>query len=373
MAPDIPQNSPQAKVLAHKAEIEAAMACVLASGWYILGEEVAAFEREFAAFLDVRHAVGVASGTDAIHIALRDLGVGSGNLVATVSHTAVATVAATELAGAVPLLVDIEPETYTMDPASLKTVMSRKVKAIIPVNLYGHPAALASILKIAESYGAAVIEDCAQSHGAKFDGRATGTWGRVGAFSFYPTKNLGALGDGGRVVTSDTELAAKIRSLREYGWRERYVSSEAGLNSGLDEMQAAILRVKLRYLEGENARRREIASWYGELLAGLPLTMPTVAEPGTHVFHQYVVRTARRDALREHLRQSGIGALIHYPVPVHLQPAYRDRVMRAESLATTEAAAREVLSLPMYPELRRDQVERVCAAVRGFFTGRPAR
>jgi len=218
-----------------------------------------------------------------------------------------------------------------------------------------------------------VIEDCAQSHGAKFDGRATGTWKRVGAFSFYPTKNLGELGDGSRVVTSDTELAAKIRSLREYGWRERYVSSEAGLNSRLDEMQAAILRVKLHYLEGENARRREIASWYGELLTGLPLTMPTVAEPGTHVFHQYVVRTARRDALREHLRQSGIGALIHYPVPVHLQPACRDRMMRAESLAATEAAAREVLSLPMYPELRRDQVERVCAGVRGFFTGRPAR
>ncbi|MCE5310547.1 MAG: DegT/DnrJ/EryC1/StrS family aminotransferase [Acidobacteriales bacterium] len=373
MALDIPQNSPYANVLAHKAEIEAAMARVLASGWYILGEEVAAFEREFAAFLDVPHAVGVASGTDAIHIALRGLGIGAGDLVATVSHTAVATVAAIELAGAAPLLADIDPETYTMDPASLQSVMGPKVKAIIPVHLYGHPAALAPILKIAESYGAAVIEDCAQSHGAKLDGRATGTWGRVGAFSFYPTKNLGALGDGGAVVTSDAGLAARIRSLREYGWRERYVSSEAGLNSRLDEMQAAILRVKLRYLELENARRREIALWYGELLADLPLTLPTVADGATHVFHQYVVRTVRRDALREHLKQSSIGALIHYPVPVHLQPAYRDRVTRADSLAATEAAAREVLSLPMYPELRRDQVERVCAAVRGFFTGRAAR
>jgi dTDP-4-amino-4,6-dideoxygalactose transaminase len=349
------------------------MARVLASGWYILGEEVAAFEREFAAYAGASHAIGVASGTDAIQLALRALGVGVGDEVATVSHTAVATVAAIELSGATPVLVDIDPETFTMDAACLERAMNRHVKAIVPVHLYGHPADLAAILPIAGRHGAAVIEDCAQSHGAALGGRATGTWGHAGAFSFYPTKNLGALGDGGAVLTSDVELAARIRALREYGWRERYVSSEAGLNSRLDEMQAAILRVKLHYLDAENARRREIASWYNQLLAGLPLTLPTVSISATHVFHQYVVRTALRDPLRDHLKQSGIGALIHYPVPVHLQPAYRGRVILAGTLASSEAAAREVLSLPMFPELPGNAVERVCAAVRGFFTGAPAR
>jgi dTDP-4-amino-4,6-dideoxygalactose transaminase len=373
VALDIPQNSPYANVLAHKAEIEAATARVLASGWYILGEEVAAFEREFAGYAGAAHAIGVASGTDAIQLALRALGVGAGDAVATVSHTAVATVAAIELAGATPVLVDIDPETFTMDAACLERAMHPRVKAIVPVHLYGHPANLAAILPIAERHGAAVIEDCAQSHGAVLRGRATGTGGRAGAFSFYPTKNLGALGDGGAVVTNDADLSARIRSLREYGWRERYVSSEAGLNSRLDEMQAAILRVKLRYLDAENARRREIASWYNQLLAGLPLALPTIARGVTHVFHQYVVRTPLRDALREHLQQSSIGALIHYPVPVHLQPAYRDRVILAGTLEASEAAAREVLSLPMFPELPGDAVERVCAAVRGFFTGEPAR
>lgn len=363
---NIPQNSPQANVLTHKAEIEAAMARVLASGWYILGQEVAAFESEFAQYVGTAHAVGVASGTDAIQIALRALGVGPGDVVATVSHTAVATVAAIELAGATPLLVDIDPVTFTMDATALERAMNPKVKAIVAVHLYGHPADLAAISSIAERHGAALIEDCAQSHGATFDGRTAGAWGRLGAFSFYPTKNLGALGDGGAVVTGDSALAARIRSLREYGWRERYVSSEAGLNSRLDEMQAAILRVKLHYLDAENARRREIASWYNELLAGLELTLPTIAENVTHAFHQYVVRTGRRDALREHLRQSSIGALIHYPVPVHLQPAYRDRVLIAGALTATEAAAREVLSLPMFPELTRAEVERVCAAVHDF-------
>ncbi len=363
---NIPQNSPQANVLAHKAEIEAAMARVLASGWYILGQEVAAFESELAQYVGTAHAVGVASGTDAIQIALRALGVGPGDVVATVSHTAVATVAAIELAGATPLLVDIDPVTFTMDATALERAMNPKVKAIVAVHLYGHPADLAAISSIAERHGAALIEDCAQSHGATFDGRTTGAWGRLGAFSFYPTKNLGALGDGGAVVTGDSALAARIGSLREYGWRERYVSSEVGLNSRLDEMQAAILRVKLRYLDAENARRREIASWYNELLAGLGLALPTVAENVTHAFHQYVVRTGRRDALREHLRQSSIGALIHYPVPVHLQPAYRDRVLIAGALTATEAAAREVLSLPMFPELTRAEVERVCAAVHDF-------
>jgi dTDP-4-amino-4,6-dideoxygalactose transaminase len=251
--------------------------------------------------------------------------------------------------------------------------MNQRVKAIVPVHLYGHPADLAAILPIAERHGVAVIEDCAQSHGATFGGRATGTWGRAGAFSFYPTKNLGALGDGGAVVTSDAELAVRIRALREYGWRQRYVSSEAGLNSRLDEMQAAILRVKLGYLDAENARRRQIASWYNQSLAGLPLTLPTVSNGATHVFHQYVVRTPLRDALREHLKQSSIGALIHYPVPVHLQPAYRNRVILAGTLASSEAAARAVLSLPMFPELPEDAVERVCAAVRAFFTGASAR
>lgn len=285
----------------------------------------------------------MANGTDALRLALESAGVRPGDRVATVSHTAVATVAAIELAGAVPVLVDIDPATFTIDVNQLKKL--RNIRAIVPVHLYGHPANMRAILE----HGAPVIEDCAQSHGASIDGRKTGTFGAAAAFSFYPTKNLGALGDGGAIATNDSKIAERARLLREYGWRERYVSEIRGVNSRLDALQSAILRVKLRHLDAENARRREIAAEYSSALANSGLKLPADA-PG-HVYHQYVIRSTERDALRAKLAAQGIGTLIHYPVPVHLQPAYVH--LQRGAMQQTESAAREVLSLPMYPELER--------------------
>ncbi len=362
----IPVANPLAQYLAHRGEIDGAVRRVLAGGRYILGPEVEAFEAEFAALIGVRFAVGVASGTDALVLALRAAGVGPGDEVVTVSHTAVATVAAIELAGASPVLVDIEPAYYTLDPAGLEAAISPRTKAVIPVHLYGQPADLEPILAISRRYGLRVIEDCAQAHGAVYRGRRVGAWGDLGCFSFYPTKNLGAFGDGGMVVTDDPELAGRLRLLREYGWAERYVSSLPGYNSRLDELQAALLRVKLRHLEAANDRRREIAARYIEALAGTAVEPPRVRPEATHVFHLFVVRSKARDRLREFLAARGVGTAVHYPVPVHLQPAYRGRVRIAGPLAATEGAAREVVSLPMYPELTDEEVETVIGSIRAF-------
>ena len=351
----LPAN-PAANYRAHRDEIDQAVHRVLDGGMYILGEEVARFEEEFAHYLGVQHAVGVGSGTDALHIALRACGVGPGDTVLTVSHTAVATVAAIELTGATAVLTDIDPATATMDVNSLADAIQKqhsgRIKAIIPVHLYGHPADMPAIMTIAERHGLKVIEDCAQSHGAALDGRKTGTWGHIAAFSFYPTKNLGALGDGGAVVTNDRTLADRLRLLREYGWRERYVSDFAGLNTRLDELQAAVLRVKLRYLDKENARRRELARIYDAILSATPVTVPRGWQRADHVYHQYVVQSDRRDALRSFLKANGVGTLIHYPVPVHMQPAYQGRVVPSgAALSHTEEICRLILSLPMHPQL----------------------
>ena len=408
----IPQTDPRANYHAHRAEIDAAIAAVLEGGRYILGEQVTSFEREFAAYLGVGYAIGVGSGTDALYLALRACGIGPGLPVFTVAHTAVATVAAVEMCGATPVLVDINPADLTMDPQRLEeTVRASRGEAflpapavtkdvapdagipdaarspgnltgtlrgasplqgtpfrgaIIPVHLYGQPADTAAILAIARRYDLALVEDCAQSHGATDNGQMTGAIGDIAAFSFYPTKNLGALGDGGAVVTSDARLAKRVRLLREYGWRERYVSDIPGVNSRLDELQAAILRVKLRHLDAENARRGSIAAEYDRLLAGSGLALPQARPGAMHVYHQYVVRAAHRDGLQSHLRTLGIGALIHYPVPVHLQPAYAGRLPGADTLPVTEAAARQVLSLPMFPELSDEQVRITVAAVAGW-------
>jgi dTDP-4-amino-4,6-dideoxygalactose transaminase len=365
----IPQTDPKASYLAQKAEIDAAIASVLDGGEYILGREVEAFEREFAAYLGVANAIGVASGTDALHLALRACGVGPRDEVVTVSHTAVATVAAIELAGAAPVLVDIDPATFTIDCNSLEDLLRKRrdarLKAIVPVHLYGHPANMPVVMELAVRHGLRVIEDCAQSHGAVIHGRKTGAWGHMAAFSFYPTKNLGALGDGGALTSNDPALADRLRQLREYGWRKRYISESPGMNSRLDEMQAAVLRVKLRRLDCGNARRRELADAYTAALASSGLSLPRCETGAVHAYHQYVVRSLRRDDLRTTLRVRGVGTLIHYPVPVHLQPAYRDRI-KCESLANTEAAAKEVLSLPMYPELSLDQVGAVSRIATGF-------
>lgn len=359
---------PKANYLAHKVEIDDAVRRVLDSGWYILGQEVAAFEKEFANYVGMGHAVGVGSGTEAIHLALRAAGIGPGDAAITVSHTAVATVAAIELAGATPVLVDIDPATFTLDPDRLTDTISQhrgpRLKAVIVVHLYGHPADMQSISSVARRHNLVVIEDCAQSHGATIGGRKTGAWANLGCFSFYPTKNLGALGDGGAVVTGDPALADRARLLREYGWRERYISDLPGMNTRLDEMQAAILRVKLKHLDAENARRRQIAALYHSRLSSTSLRLPQTRGDVNHVFHQYVVRTARRDSLREYLKENSIGSGILYPVPVHLQPAYRDRVAQgAGGLVHTEQACREILSLPMHAQLRDEQVERVASTI----------
>ncbi len=368
----IPQTDPRAGYLAQQTAIDAAIARVLDGGAYILGREVEVFEAAFADFIGVAHAIGVASGTDAIEIALRACGIGSGDLVFSVSHTAVATIAAIERAGATPVLVDVEPGTYTMAPRELLRVLQSppagRPAAVLPVHIYGQPAELSALAEIARISGVRLIEDCAQSHGALYHGRVAGSFGDIACFSFYPTKNLGALGDGGMVVTNDPVLAAALREIREYGWRERYVSARGGINSRLDPIQAAILGVKLRSLEADNARRQAVADRYDVGLTGLPLALPTRRPQATHVFHQYVIRLAERDALRDVLHGAGIGSGIHYPVPVHQQPAYSGRLACGPSgLSVTERAAPQILSLPIYPQIANEAVDRVIAEIRSFF------
>jgi dTDP-4-amino-4,6-dideoxygalactose transaminase len=372
----LPFADPKANYLAHRQEIDAALRRVLEGGWYILGPEVTAFEREFAAFLGLTDAIGVGSGTEALHVALRACHIGPGDAVLTVSHTAVATVAAIELAGATPVLIDVDPRTFTLDPNRLEDTLrqyrgtggqtaSARPKAVMPVHLYGHPADMPAILEIARRYELRVIEDCAQAHGAALDGRKAGSWGDVAAFSFYPTKNLGALGDGGAVVTNSPELAERARLLREYGWRERYISACPGLNSRLDEVQAAILRVKLRYLEEENARRRALARLYAGVLSATSLRLPQALSQAEHVYHLYVVRTPHREHLRRFLHEKGIGTAIHYPAPVHWQPAYRSRlILGAGGLAETEQLCGEILSLPLYPQMSEEAVRSVGEQIR---------
>ena len=368
MAISVPQTSPKADYLAHKGEIDAAVARVLDAGSYILGQEVSAFEQEFAGYIGVAHAVGVANGTDALYIALRSCGVNPGDAVLTVSHTAVATVAAIELTGAVPILVDIDPGTFTMDPnrleATIRGSQGRRLKAVVPVHLYGQPADLRSIVKIAKRNALHVIEDCAQAHGASLGGLKAGAWGDMATFSFYPTKNLAALGDGGAIVTNDRTLAEKARLLRQYGWSERYVSLLPGMNSRLDELQAAVLRVKLRHLDDSNCRRQTLARLYNDhLQAQSNLRTPIVGE-GTHVYHQYVVQTPQRDHLKAYLQSNEIGTLIHYPQPVHVQPAYQGRVViGAGGLKHSEEVCQRILSLPVYPQLTDDQALKVCKSL----------
>jgi dTDP-4-amino-4,6-dideoxygalactose transaminase len=360
-------SNPKAQYQAHKQEIDAALARVLSGGWYILGQEVKAFEEEFAAYCGVKYGVGVGSGTEAVHLALRACDIGPGDEVITVAHTAVATVSAIELCGATPVMVDVEPDYFTIDPEKVRAAITARTKAIVPVHIYGQPAELGAILELGKKHGVRVIEDCAQAHGATYQGKRVGSWGDVGCFSFYPTKNLGALGDGGLVVTNDTRLAENLRLLREYGWAERYVSHTVGFNSRLDEIQAAVLRCKLRHLDADNATRLRLADSYDNALRELSLTLPKRRAGAAHVFHLYVVRTPGRDRVLAQLRKDGVGALIHYPVPVHSQPAYRHRGRGEGSLPVTERAAREILSLPMYPELAPNELE---AVVKAFYAAR---
>jgi dTDP-4-amino-4,6-dideoxygalactose transaminase len=362
---------PKAGYQAAQVEIDEAISRVLNSGHYILGPEVEAFEKEFSAWLGVAGTVAVANGTDALELALRALGIGPGDKVITVANTVTATVSAVTATGARVCFAEVEPGTMLMDVPALErllaTLRDPKIKAVVPVHLYGQAVDMPLLMEVAAKHNLAVLEDCAQAHGATIGGRKAGSWGRLAAFSFYPTKNLGALGDGGAVAGNDAVLLEQVRLLRQYGWRKRYVSEMHGRNSRLDEIQAAILRVRLGRLDGDNARRTAIAARY---TAGLKpvsaLTLPVTADGRSHCWHQFVIRTPRRDELRSHLEKKGILCGVLYPVPIHRQPAYHDAAL---NFLHTEQACAEVLSLPLHPGLTDDDIDRVVREVSGFFAG----
>lgn len=347
-------------------DLKASSSRVLESGWYILGREVEALEAEFAAFLGHNmNAVGVANGTDAIELALRAFDIGKGDEVITVAHTAVATVNAVERAGARPVLVDIDPQTYTLSLDAAEEAITHRTKCILPVHLYGHPAAIVELRQLCDKYGLILIEDCAQAHGARLNGQLVGLWGHAAAFSFYPTKNLGALGDGGAVITPDPIRAERIRRLRNYGQTERYVHVERGINSRLDEVQAAMLRVKLNRLNAQNEQRRELAAVYLRELEGCGLTLPVERTSAYHVYHLFVValpENCNRASLMKSLSDAGIGTLIHYPIPVHRQKAYSDLMDGA--LPITENIAARIISLPLYVGLSHDDICLVAQSIR---------
>ncbi len=343
-------------------EIDAAIRRVVSSGWYVLGPEVEAFEEEFCRALGFAHGVGVASGTDALSLSLLALGVGAGDEVITSPLTAAFTAIAISRVGARPVFADIEEETLTISPASVTDRITPRTKVIVPVHLYGNACEMDALMGVAERHSLTVVEDACQAHAGRYHDKPLGSFGRAGAFSFYPTKNLGALGDGGFVATSDPELAASVRSFRNGGQSSRYVHETVGFNSRLDELQAAVLRAKLPYLERGNERRREISSRYETALEGTDL-VPVTPRPGTvSARHLFVVKALARDPLADRLRDRGIQTLIHYPVPVHLQPAYRE-LAHEGSCPVAEAAATSVVSLPLYPSMRDVDVDAVIAAL----------
>lgn len=360
--PLIPFANPGAQVQELRGEIDRAIAAVLDGGRYILGEQVRAFEAEFASYVGTPWCAGVGNGTDALHIALRALDAGPGDEVILPSLTATATGTAVVQCGATPVFVDVDPASRTMDIAAVERAMSPRTAAIIAVHLYGQPCDLDGLLAICKTHDVPLVEDCAQSHGARYRGQRVGTFGTLACFSFYPTKNLGAIGDGGAVVGFDPALGERVRWLREYGWQQRYHSEHEGWNSRLDELQAAILRVKLPHLDADNARRRSIAAAYGERLANGPLSLPAAAADSEHVFHLYVVETDGRDAFARALEARGVGSLVHYPLGIHEQRAFA-RYAPEGGLPVTERLTQRVLSLPMFPQLSMSDVARVCEAV----------
>ena len=363
----INQSSPFANYQRHKLEIDNAINNVLESGWYILGKSVRAFELEFAKYIGVKYAVGVASGTDAIELSLRACGIGSGDFVVTTSHTAVATISAIQRCGAEPIFIDINPHKFTLSADRVEEFLCssklESIKAIIPVHLYGQPADMDAIKKIAKKYGLALIEDCAQAHGASINNIKVGAFGDLGCFSFYPTKNLGALGDGGIITTNSEHLAENLISIREYGWKRRYVSDSVGVNSRLDELQASILSVKLKYLDSDNDLRIRIAERYRQCLANTDIEMPVKYTNEKHVYHQFVICHPNRDHIMTMLDKKHIKTLIHYPVPVHMQPAYKEKLCGAVSLPQCEHVVNQILSLPMYPELSDSQIDAICESL----------
>jgi dTDP-4-amino-4,6-dideoxygalactose transaminase len=352
----------QAQYQVIRDEVDAAMAAVVASGRFVGGPVVEAFESEFAAYCGVKHAVGVGNGTDALHLALRACGVGPGDEVITAALTFTATAEAIVAAGARPVFVDVD-ETYTLDVDQVAGQITAHTRAVVPVHLYGQPADMAPLMALAEQHGLTVIEDGAQAHGARYQGRCVGALGHMACFSFYPAKPLGAYGDGGAVLTNDDGWAQQVRVLADHGRTGYYEHQFVGINSRLDALQAAVLRIKLRHMDEWNAARRHVAATYDRLLASTGLALPRVAPGREHVYHLYVVRHPDREALRQRLHEAGIATGLHYPVPLHLQPAYGDRGYQPGSLPNSEAWAADVLSLPMYAELTAEQIAEVTASV----------
>ncbi|MBS0226287.1 MAG: DegT/DnrJ/EryC1/StrS family aminotransferase [Proteobacteria bacterium] len=372
MTTPIPQCNPLAAYEANAEQIDAAIREVLSSGRYILGPHVASFEQAFSRWIGASHGLGLANGTDALEISLRALGIGEGCAVITTSMSAVATAVAIRKTGASPLFADIDEEHGLIDPTKVDALFDAEttpIRAIVPVHLYGRCVDMGTIMDIAIKRGVPVVEDCAQAHGARWAGRMAGTFGKIGTFSFYPTKNLGAIGDGGALVTNDQTLLERARLLREYGWKQRYVSETEGGNSRLDELQAAILEVKLARLEADNKARRGIAALY-RLNISHPDVQVFRGDDEGHVYHQFVVRSASRDALQAYLATKGIGSLVHYPAAIHQQPAYSDKAYSPVSLPNTERWSETVLSLPMYPQMREEDAMRVIEAINTWVPSR---
>lgn len=366
MSQSIPLVDLKAQYAAIGADIDAAIQRVLDNTSFIMGPEVSTFEQAFAAFCQVGHCVGVGSGTAALELALRALDIGPGDEVVTVSHTFIATAEAISATGALPVFVDIDPETYTLSPEHLLAAINEKTRAILPVHIYGQPADMTTINAIARQHGIAVIEDAAQAHDATWAGRNVGSLGTMACFSFYPGKNLGAYGDAGAVTTDDERLADRIRLLRNHGRHDKYVHEIKGFGHRLDALQAAILAAKLPYLASWTLARRQLAARYSRLLADTDVILPQVDAQAEPAWHLYVIRTPRRDELLQYLKTQGIGAGVHYPLPLHQQPAYAELGYKQGSLPVTEAVARSCLSLPLYPEMSQDQQDRVVEAVRTF-------
>jgi dTDP-4-amino-4,6-dideoxygalactose transaminase len=360
-----------------KTEILSATQKVYEKGRFILGEEVSAFEKEFSHYCGVRHGVGVGSGTDALYLALKAAGIGEEDEVVTVANSFVATALAISFTGAEPLFVDIDPKTYTMDPNSLELLLKRekikksgqKIRAVVPVHLYGHPADMDSILDIANRYGLLVIEDACQAHGAKYGRRKVGSFGAMGCFSFYPTKNLGGYGDGGMVVTDHHKYDQKLRLLRCYGERRKYQHILKGHNSRLDEIQAAILRVKLKHLDQWNEARRRKAELYTKMLSPSGVICPSEKKGVRHVYHLYTIETGKRERLQTFLKKKGVETLIHYPIPIPFQGAYRELGYRRRDLPLTNQWSHKILSLPFFPELKESEMEEVAEQIEIFITG----
>ena len=366
MTTSVPLVDLKAQYASIKPEMDAAIQRVLSHCGFIMGPEVKAFEEAFAVYCGAEQAVGVASGTAALHLSLLACSLGPGDEVITTPFTFFASGEAISQTGARPVFVDIDPFTYNIDPARIEAAITPRTKAIMPVHLYGQPAEMDPILGVAHRHDLLVIEDAAQAHGAEYRGRRAGSVGDLACFSFYPSKNLGCYGDGGMIVGSDPELLARVRKLRDHGRISKYEHDELGWGYRLDALQAAILGVKLRHLDDWNEARRAHAARYDELFADTEVIRPTVLDHVKHIYHCYVIRTSRRDELVEHLKAEGIGVVIHYPLPLHLQPAYKDLGHQLGDFPVSEACAKEIVSLPMYPELTSEQQERVAEAVKEF-------